>query len=79
MNPVFVVELLYRIAYSSQNSLASFCRKFGITLDQSKEGCLEVWKHQHAFLSVAIDVYSKKPIGAFEFRSKALGQIVELP
>jgi hypothetical protein len=78
VNPIFVVKLLYRLTYLSQNLLASFCGKFGIALDQSKEGALEVGKHQHSFLFVAISVYSKST-GAREFRSKALGQIVKLP
>jgi hypothetical protein len=72
VNPVSVVKLLYRLTYLSQNILASFCGKFGVALDQSKEGALEVGKHQHTFLLVAISVYSKS-IGAREFRSKALG------
>lgn len=78
MNPIFVVKLLYRLTYLSQNFLASLCGKFGVALDQSKEGTLEVGKHQYTLFLVAIGVYSKST-GAREFRSKTLGQIVKLP
>jgi hypothetical protein len=78
VNPIFVVKLLYRLTYLSQNLYASFCGKFGVALDHSKEGTLGVGKHQHTFFFVATSVYSKST-GAREFRSKALGQIVKLP
>lgn len=78
VNPLFVVKLLYRLTYLSQNLLASCCWKFRVALDHSKEGTIEVGKHQHTFFFVAISVCSKST-GAREFRSKALGQIVKLP
>jgi hypothetical protein len=78
VNPIFVVELLYRLTDLSQDLHASFCGNFGVALDQSKEGALEVGEHQYTFFWVAISVYPKS-IGAYEVRSKPLGQIVKLP
>jgi len=78
VNPISVVKLLNRLTDLSQNLLAAFCREFGVVLDQSKDGTLEVGKHQYTFFLIAIIVQSKSS-GAHEFRSKALGQIVKLP
>lgn len=78
MNPILAVKLLYCLTCLSQNLLASFCVKFGVTLDESKEGALEKGEHQHIFFVVAISVHSK-PTRALKFRSKALGQIIKLP
>lgn len=66
MNPIFAVKLLYRLTDLSQDLLAAFCGKLGIALDESKEGTLEVGKHQYTFFLIAISVYPKST-GAYEF------------
>ncbi len=70
MDPVFAMEFLYCLSYTSQDFLSFRRRKVWIVLHQGKQGAPEVGINQNAFFLVAIGMHPK-PAGARKLSCEA--------